>query len=115
MPFVIERFLAGSPAEIVPGIITKGQDFPPPKNVPQGILTEIRKMNYDTAQTSNPVAMGALRQVVPVSQILFGTDYWYRSAAETARGLMTSKVFNDAELRMISRSNAERILPRYRG
>ncbi|MBV9505140.1 MAG: hypothetical protein JO323_09070 [Acidobacteriia bacterium] len=33
--------------------------------------------------------MGALRKVVPVSQILYGTDYWYRSAAETARGLTT--------------------------
>jgi predicted TIM-barrel fold metal-dependent hydrolase len=51
---------------------------------------------------------------VPVSQILYGTDYWYRSAAETARGLVTNKVFNEAEMRAIDRGNAERILPRYR-
>jgi len=114
MPFVIERFIGGSQAEIVPGIVTKGQDGAPPKNVPQGTLTEIRKMYFDTAQASNPVAMGALRQVVPVSQILFGTDYWYRTAAETAHGLTTCKVFNDAELRMINRGNAEKLLPKYK-
>src|SRR5262249_42675904 len=107
MPFLIERFLGGSQAEIVPGIVTKGQDGLPLKNVPQGALTEIHKMHFDTAQSSNPVAMGALRQVVPVSQILFGTDYWYRTAAETARGLMTCKIFSDAELRMIYRGNVE--------
>jgi predicted TIM-barrel fold metal-dependent hydrolase len=115
MPFVIERFLGGTQAEIVPGIMTKGQDGAPPRNAPRGTLAELRKMYFDTAQASNPVAMGALRQVVPVSQILFGTDYWYRTAGETARGLMTSKVFNAAELRMINRGNAERLLPKYKG
>jgi predicted TIM-barrel fold metal-dependent hydrolase len=117
MPYIIERFLQrGASAEIVPGIVTKGQDGPPVKNVPTGedVLRELRKMYYDTAQSSNPVTMAALRKVVPVSQILYGTDYWYRSAAETGQGLTTSRVFNAEELRSINRSNAERILPRYR-
>lgn len=114
MPFVIERFVSGTETEIVPGIVTKGQGNIPPRNVPKGVLYELRKMYYDTAQSTNPVAMGALRKVVPVSQIVYGTDYWYRSAAETAHGLMTDKVFNQEELRAINRGNAERILPRYR-
>ena len=114
MPFVIERFLLGSQAEIVEGVVTKGQDGPAPAKVTQGTLGEIRKMHFDTAQISNPVALEALRKVVPVSQILFGTDYWYRTPEETARGLMTSRVFNDAELTMIHRGNAERLFPRFR-
>jgi predicted TIM-barrel fold metal-dependent hydrolase len=114
MPFVIERFLGGAQAEIVPGIVTKGQDGPPPKNVPGGTLAEIRKMHFDTAQVSNPVALEALKKVVPVSQILFGTDYWYRTAEETVRNLTAAKVFTDAELRAIARGNAERLLPRYK-
>jgi predicted TIM-barrel fold metal-dependent hydrolase len=77
-------------------------------------LHELRKLYYDTAQSSNPVAMGALRKVVPVTQIVFGTDYWYRTAEETGRGLVAGKVFSDAELRMINRGNAERLLPRYK-
>jgi predicted TIM-barrel fold metal-dependent hydrolase len=114
MPYVIERFLGGTQAEIVPGIVTKGQDGAAPKNAPAGTLAEIRKLHFDTAQASNPVAMGALRKVVPVSQILFGTDYWYRTAAETGHGLVTSKVFNAAELRMINRGNAERLMPKFK-
>ena len=114
MPFVIERFLLGTEAEVVPGIVTKGQGKVPPPKATKGVLSELRKMYYYTAQATNPVAMRALRTVVPVSQIVYGTDYWYRSAAETARGLTTNKVFNDAELRAINRENAARILPRYR-
>jgi predicted TIM-barrel fold metal-dependent hydrolase len=48
-------------------------------------------------------------------QIVYGTDYWYRTAGETARGLMTNGVFNSEELKSINRGNAERILPRYKG
>ena len=64
MPYLIERFFqSGTSAEVVPGIVTKGQDFPPAKNILSGedLLRELRKMYYDTAQSSNPVAMGALR------------------------------------------------------
>lgn len=117
MPFLIERFFqGGASAEIVPGILTKGQAMPPAKNALSGedVLRELRKLHYDTAQISNPVSLGALRKVVPVSQILYGTDYWYRTAVDTVRGLTTSKVFDAAELRAIERANAERILPRYR-
>ena len=63
---------------------------------------------------TNPVAMGALRKVVPISQIVYGTDYWYRSAQETAQGLTTNGVFTARELEAINRSNAMRILPRYK-
>lgn len=114
MPYVIERFLTGATAELLPGTVTKGQGSIPPANVPKGVLYELRKMYFDTAQASNPVAMKALRTVVPVSQILYGTDYWYRSAAEISKGLTGSKVFTARELRAIHRENAERILPRYR-
>lgn len=114
MPFVIERFVAGTTVEVVPGIKTKGQGSVPPAKVPKGALYELRRMYYDTAQATNPVAMGALRKVVPVSQIVYGTDYWYRSAQETVRGLTTNRVFSAEDLEAINRSNALRILPRYR-
>jgi 6-methylsalicylate decarboxylase len=117
MPYIIERFFqSGASAEIVPGIVTKGQGVQSGPGAMKGdeVLHELRKMYYDTAQASNPVAMGALRKVVPVSQIVFGTDYWYRTAAETGKGLTTSKVFNASELHAVNRGNVERILPRYK-
>jgi 6-methylsalicylate decarboxylase len=117
LPFLIERFFqGGAKGEIVPHIVTKGQDGPTVKTLSSGadVLSALRKLYYDTAQISNPVALGALRKVIPISHILYGTDYWYRTAGESVRGLATSKVFSSQELSAISRTNAERILPRYR-
>lgn len=71
-------------------------------------------MYCDTAQATNPVAMDALRKVVPVSQIVYGTDYWYHSSQETAQGLTGNGVFTAQELEAINRGNALRVLPRYR-
>ena len=86
----------------------------PPKNVPKGVLYELQKMYYDTAQASNPIAMGALRKLVPMSQIVFGTDYWFRGIEETVKNLDTCGVFNVEELRGINRGNVERIIPKYK-
>jgi predicted TIM-barrel fold metal-dependent hydrolase len=120
MPFLIERFLNGTAEEVVPGIITKGQGGTGelhsgyPAKVPKGVLYELKRQYYDTAQASNPVAMGALKKVVGPTQIVYGTDYWYRTAEETGRGLTTNKVFTAAELRMIDRGNVEKIIPKYK-
>ena len=48
---------------------------------------QLRRFYYDTAQVSNAVTIGALAKLVPVSQIVFGTDYPYRTGAEHVRGL----------------------------
>jgi predicted TIM-barrel fold metal-dependent hydrolase len=74
--------------------------------------TEISKFYYDTAQTFHPVPMTALKSIVPVSQILFGTDYPYRTSPESAGGLVASKVFDPKELEAIRNGNALRLLPR---
>jgi 6-methylsalicylate decarboxylase len=76
------------------------------------VLNELRRFYYDTAQTSNPVAMAALTKFIPSSQIVYGTDYPYRSAIEHSEGL--AKIFSGAELMAIERGNAMRILPGYR-
>ena len=73
------------------------------------VLAELRQFYYDTAQASNPVAMAALTRYIPVSNIVYGTDYPYRTAAEHTQGL--AKVFSAADLRAIERENALRILP----
>ncbi|MBL8378074.1 MAG: amidohydrolase [Burkholderiales bacterium] len=73
------------------------------------VLAELRGFYYDTAQTANPVAMGALSKFIPVSQIVYGTDYPYRTAADHTKGL--AEVFSGADLRAIERDNALRILP----
>jgi len=113
VPFLIERFLGGTSAEIVPGVRTTGQGGPyVPRQPPQGALHELRRLYYDTAQCSNPVAMRALRTLVPVSQILFGTDYFYRTAKETVEALRHCGVFDVGELEQVGSGNAGRLLSR---
>src|SRR5581483_4286198 len=75
---------------------------------------EISAFYYDTAQTFHPVPMTALKHVVPLSQILFGTDYPYRSSRENTEGLMASGVFDAKELQAIKSENLQRLIPRLR-
>jgi 6-methylsalicylate decarboxylase len=108
---VIERFLGGTHGEIVGGIDTKGVDFPAPPQPAAGALNEIRKMHFDTAQATDPVILGALRKVVPVSQILYGTDFQFQTAEVTTRQLRTSGIFNATELQAVDAGNALRLFP----
>jgi predicted TIM-barrel fold metal-dependent hydrolase len=68
-------------------------------------LAQLRTFYYDTAQQANPVAMAALRKVIPVSRIVFGTDYPYTSILEHVTGLQGSQVFSAGELRAIDSLN----------
>ncbi|HVB82469.1 MAG TPA: amidohydrolase family protein [Candidatus Binataceae bacterium] len=59
--------------------------------------------------------MAALRKIVPVSHILFGTDYPYRTAAEHAKELRQSRVFSAKEIDRIERGNALKLLSQHKG
>jgi predicted TIM-barrel fold metal-dependent hydrolase len=71
---------------------------------------ELFRFYYDTAQISNAVTIQALAKLVPMSQIVFGSDFPYRTSLEHVQGL--AKNFSGADLRAIERDNALRILPR---
>jgi 6-methylsalicylate decarboxylase len=73
---------------------------------------ELKRFYYDTAQVANEVTIQALAKLVPVSQIVFGTDFPYRTGAEHASGL--TERFNAEDLAAIDRGNALRILPAWR-
>ena len=111
VPFLIERFLGGTSAEIVPGVRTTGQAGRfVPQQPPRGALAELRSLHYDTAQCSNPLAMRALRTLVPVSQILYGSDYFYRTNVETADALRHCGAYDARELEAVGGGNARRLL-----
>jgi predicted TIM-barrel fold metal-dependent hydrolase len=101
MPFLIERFVRNA--------------FLDPKakaTVPDGTLAELRRFYYDTAQTSNKGSMAALSAIIPVSQIVFGTDYPYRTGIDHVKGLREAGLFTDEQLASIERGNALKLLPR---
>ena len=79
----------------------------------EGVTAELRRFYYDTAQASNPIAMASLTKMVATSQILFGTDFPYRTAEQHVKGL--AALFGADDLTKIERENALRILPQLRG
>jgi predicted TIM-barrel fold metal-dependent hydrolase len=104
MPFLIERFVRNPLLE---------SNAKP--TVPEGTLAELRRFYYDTAQTANKAAMSALSAIIPVSQIVFGTDFPYRTSIDPVKGLRDAGVFTDAQLMDIERGNALKLLPRLAG
>jgi 6-methylsalicylate decarboxylase len=85
-----------------------------PDGKPNANLAALQKFYYDTAQAFNPYALATFTRVVPMSHILFGTDYPFAQAATVAKGLAEFG-FKPADLRAIERDNALELFPRLKG
>lgn len=103
MPFLTERFVR------LPLI---NKSLAP--RVPDGVEHELRRFYYDTAQAAHPFALASLLKLIPASQVVFGTDFPYRTAADHVRGL-TDYGFSAGDLQAIERDNALRLMPRLKG
>src|SRR5262249_31393683 len=79
------------------------------KAMPKGMMYELKKFHYDTAQGNHSGALAALAKIVAPSQVLFGTDFPFRDGAEEIEGL--SAFFKADELRAIERDNALKLIP----
>ena len=80
------------------------------ERMPKGLMHELRKFYYDTAQGNHSGALAALMKIVTPSQVLFGTDFPFRDGAEEIGGL-TAFRFKPKDLRAIERDNALKLLP----
>ena len=101
MPFLIERFLF------------EMRQPKQQKAVPEGFVAAVSKFYYDTAQATEKIPMTGLKSLVPMSQIVFGSDFPYRTSLEHVQGLKNDGVFNANELTQIDWQNAARLLPRW--
>jgi len=99
MPFLLSRFVRHE-------IDMKDKA---PKAMPKGMMYELKKFHYDTAQGNHSGALEALTKIVTPSQVLFGTDFPFRDGAEEIGGL--SAFFKGNELRAIERDNALKLIP----
>src|SRR5579864_3294744 len=79
--------------------------------VPNGVSYELKKLYYDVANSTNPSSMAALSNLVPTSQILFGSDFPYVPAAVTANGLDHFGLSAN-DLQAVNRENGIRLFPR---
>jgi predicted TIM-barrel fold metal-dependent hydrolase len=101
MPFLIGRF------------VTVAAQPDNAKRLPRGLMHELQRFHYDVAQAANPGAMASLMKLVAISQVLFGTDYPYQTAASHLAGLDACG-FSADDRRAIEYDNAARLLPRCR-
>ena len=79
--------------------------------IPHGADYEFKKLHFDTASVTNAPAMAAVLKLVPVSQVMFGTDYPWRPAEPSLRELRNLGL-TEADLRAIERESALRLFPR---
>src|SRR5580692_4623440 len=84
------------------------------QQLPKGLIYELQKFYYDTAQAFNPYTMPSFKKLVPTQHILFGTDFPLGggSGLAVSKGLIDNGGFSESELRAIDRENALELLPR---
>lgn len=76
------------------------------------VQAELNRFHYDTAQVSLDGTLAALAKLVPISQIMYGSDFPYRTAVEQSRGV--EALFAEDDRKRVNRENALSILPRLR-
>ena len=104
------RFIWSHAGGTVPFITGRVANAAP--RLPNGPIPELQKFYYDSALAFNPYTLASFRKLVPSTQILFGSDFPFGSAAAVARGLMVDGGFTAIELRAVERDNALRLMPR---
>jgi predicted TIM-barrel fold metal-dependent hydrolase len=78
--------------------------------VPNGVMAQLAKLHYDTANATSVPAMTALLKLVPVSQVTYGTDYPYFPLDQYKE--LRKLGLSDADVKAIESGNAARLLPR---
>jgi predicted TIM-barrel fold metal-dependent hydrolase len=102
LPFLVQRIIGGL------GRLGGGID-------PKEALAEMRRFYCDTAGAANAHAVPALRELVPVTQILFGGDFPFTPEPAVARYvafLRGSGLLTDEERAAVARGNALGLFPR---
>jgi predicted TIM-barrel fold metal-dependent hydrolase len=79
--------------------------------LPNGLMHELRKFYYDTAQGHHEGALKALLAIIPPAQVLYGTDYPFWDGRRVSEGLAKAG-FSAAEQMAVDRDNALRLFPR---
>jgi predicted TIM-barrel fold metal-dependent hydrolase len=82
--------------------------------LPDSADFELKRLYYETANTSEASNLAALLKFVPGSQVLFGSDYPYVPVVDNVSDLLKTGL-SAAQLAAIDRDNAARLMPRLIG
>jgi predicted TIM-barrel fold metal-dependent hydrolase len=75
------------------------------------LVNDMKQLYFDVAHATYPAPLSALTKIVPVSQILFGSDYPI-VPFPVSEGPLDHFGFSAGDLQAINRGNAERLFPR---
>jgi predicted TIM-barrel fold metal-dependent hydrolase len=78
--------------------------------VPSGVMHELGKLYFDVVGVTTPGALRAVLDIVPMSHLLYGSDYPFWAPEVTIKGLAELKL-SAADLHAIERDNAMKLLP----
>ncbi len=82
---------------------------------PQGVLTYLKQLYYDTALSANPYALRSLQTLVDASHILFGSDYPFAPEVVTGftvQGIQNYDGFDEQARKAIEQDSALTLVPR---
>jgi len=77
---------------------------------PNGVYAELEKLYYDTANAVWKPTWNSTRSLVPISQIVFGTDYPYFFVDQVPE--LQKRGLSPKDLQAVYSGNAKKILPR---
>ena len=80
---------------------------------PNGVIPELKRLNFDTASMNNPMTFGALLKLVPPTQIFFGSDFPWGTMGST-KDPMRALGLSAEDLHAIEEGNAHRMFERFR-
>ena len=84
---------------------------------PQGALTYLKRLYYDTALSVNPIALRSLQELVDAAHILFGSDNPFAPEVLlflSMQGLQNFDGFDEQARKAIERENALALFPRFK-
>jgi len=91
------------------GFVKNRPEFQP--RVPNGVMHELSKLYFDVVGVASPGALRAVLDIVPMSHLLFGSDYPFWAPEITVKELAGLKL-SAADLQAIERDNALKLMPR---
>jgi len=90
------------------GLVKRRKDLA--DQLPNGIMPELQKLNFDVVSVTNPPAMSALLKLTTPRRLLFGSDCPYVRIDDTVEELQQMGL-SAADLAAIERGNALALMP----
>jgi predicted TIM-barrel fold metal-dependent hydrolase len=79
----------------------------------QGSMSEMKRLYFDVASSTNPVTLAGLLRLVPATQVMFGTDYPFLASIPYTLDPLRSHGLGTADLAAIESGTALRLFPRF--